>query len=119
MKKELDLTQKMDGLLDSIRSIILKVRKNVAKSINSELLATYWEIGKLIVEVESNSKFDHKSSRQLILKLSSQLTKELGSGFSRANLFNMRKFFIEYPNAQTASGHLSWSHFNISKTICY
>jgi len=111
MKKEFDLTQKMDGLLDSIRSIILKARKNVAKSINSELIATYWEIGKLIIEVESSSKFDHKSSRQLILKLSSQLTKELGSGFSRANLFNMRKFYTEYPNVQTLSGQLNWSHY--------
>jgi len=111
MNEELDLTQKMDGLLDSIRSIILKARKNVAKSINSELLATYWEIGKLIIEVESSSKFDHKSSRQLILNLSSQLIKELGSGFSRANLFNMRKFYAEYPNVQTLSGHLNWSHY--------
>jgi hypothetical protein len=98
MKKELDITQKMDGLLDSIRSIILKARKNVAKNINSELLATYWEIGKLIIDVESSSEFDHKSSRQLILNLSNQLTKELGSGFSRANLFNMRNFYSKYPN---------------------
>lgn len=88
-----------------------RARKNVAKSINSELIATYWEIGKLIVEVESSSKFDHKSSRQLILNLSSQLTKELGSGFSRANLFNMRKFYTEYPNVQTLSGQLNWSHY--------
>ena len=54
--------ERIDGLLDSIRSIIIDARKNVAKNINTELLSTYWKIGKLIVEVRSNSKFDQKSS---------------------------------------------------------
>jgi len=111
MNKELDITKKMNGLIDSIRSIILKARKNVANRINSELIATYWEIGKLIIEVESSSQFDQKSSRQLILDLSTQLTKELGAGFSRANLFNMRKFYLEYSNVQTLSGQISWSQY--------
>ena len=111
MEKGLDISKRIDGLLDSIRSIIIDARKNVAKNINTELLSTYWKIGKLIIEVESNSNFDQKSSRQLILNLSSQLTKELGSGFSRANLFNMRKFYLEYQNVQTLSGQISWSHY--------
>ena len=111
MEKGLDISKRIDGLLDSIPSIIMDARKNVAKNINTELLSTYWKIGKLIVEVESNSNFDQKSSRQLILNLSSQLTKELGSGFSRANLFNMRKFYLEYQNVQTLSGRISWSHY--------
>lgn len=33
----------------------------------------------------------------------------IGKGFSRSNLFNMRKFYVEYPNVQTVSGHLTWS----------
>lgn len=111
MKNEPDITPKIDNLLLSIRSIIIDARKNLAKNINNELLITYWKIGQLIVDVESSSSFDQKSSRQLILSLSNQLSKELGSGFSRANLFNMRKFFIEYQNVQTLSGQISWSHY--------
>ncbi len=111
MKNEPDITPKIDNLLLSIRSIIIDARRNVAKNINNELLITYWKIGQLIVDVESSSSFDQKSSRQLILSLSNQLSKELGSGFSRANLFNMRKFFIEYQNVQTLSGQISWSHY--------
>ena len=38
------------------------------------------------------------------------MTSELGKGFSRSNLFNMRKFYLEYQNVQTVSGHLAWSH---------
>ena len=111
MGKGSDISKRIEGLLDSIRSIIIDARKNVAKNINTELLSTYWKIGKLIVDVESSSDFDQKSSRQLILSLSNQLTKELGSGFSRANLFNMRKFYLEYQDVQTVSGQISWSHY--------
>lgn len=111
MEKGIDISRRIEGLLDSIRSVIIDARKNVAKNINTELLLTYWKIGKLIVDVESSSDFDQKSSRQLILNLSNQLNKELGSGFSRANLFNMRKFYLEYQNVQTVSGQISWSHY--------
>jgi predicted nuclease of restriction endonuclease-like (RecB) superfamily len=36
---------------------------------------------------------------------------ELGPGFSRSNLQNMRNFYLEYPICQTLSGKLSWSHY--------
>jgi predicted nuclease of restriction endonuclease-like (RecB) superfamily len=38
------------------------------------------------------------------------LTKEIGKGFSRSNLFNMRKFYLEYPSVQPLAGHLTWTH---------
>jgi predicted nuclease of restriction endonuclease-like (RecB) superfamily len=98
------------GLLENIKSIILNARKNVIQNINTELLTTYWMIGKEIVESELKNQVDTITSRQIILDLSKQLTGELGRGFSRSNLFNMRKFYIEYPSVQTVSGHLNWSH---------
>lgn len=70
MEKGNEISKRVEGLLDSIRSIIIDARKSVAKNINTELLSTYWEIGKMIVDVESSSNFDQKSSRQLILNLS-------------------------------------------------
>jgi hypothetical protein len=97
-------------LLEAIRSIILKARKNVLQKVNAELLATYWSIGKTIVESERKNSIDSQTSRQIILHLSKQLTNELGKGFSRSNLFNMRKFFLEYPNVQSVTGHLTWTH---------
>lgn len=80
------------------------------QNINRDLIATYWKIGEEIVNAEHQNKIDSQTSRQIILNLSKVLTKEIGRGFSRSNLFNMRKFHIEYPNVQTASGQLSWSH---------
>lgn len=107
---ERNITVNFDGLVESIKTIILNARRSLALKINHELIATYWSIGREIVQTEQNSQIDSNSSRQLILVLSKQLTAEVGKGFSRSNLFNMRKFFLEYPDVQTVSGQLSWSH---------
>ncbi len=97
-------------LIANIKQIILTARKNVVQKVNSELLLAYWHIGKEIVQSETKNNIDNQTSRQVILNLSKQLTEELGKGFSRSNLFNMRKFYLNYPNVQTLSGHLNWSH---------
>lgn len=110
MNNEQDIAINFDGLIESIKTIILKTRSLLALYINHELIATYWSIGREIVQTEEASQIDPNTSRQLILALSKQLTSEVGKGFSRSNLYNMRKFFIECPNVQTLSGQLSWSH---------
>jgi len=97
-------------LLDSISKIIIDARKRITQTINNELIVTYWNIGKEIVEKEQKNNIDNQTSRQIILQLSKQLTERLGNGFSRSNLFNMRKLYIEFPSVQTVSGHISWSH---------
>ncbi|MDY0090992.1 MAG: PDDEXK nuclease domain-containing protein [Flavobacteriaceae bacterium] len=98
------------NLLESIKHIVLNARKSVSQKVNQELVLTYWQIGKEIVETEQKNNIDNQTSRQIILNLSKQLTNEIGKGFSRSNLFNMRKFYIEYPNVQTVTGHLTWTH---------
>lgn len=108
MKKDLRIIDK--DLIESIKYIILNARKNVYQKVNKELVLTYWKIGKEIVETEQQNNIDSQTSRQIILKLSKELTNEIGKGFSRTNLFNMRKFYIEYPNVQSVSGHLTWTH---------
>lgn len=35
----------------------------------------------------------------------------LGRGFSKSNLFNMRSFYVCYPNFPDASRKLTWSHY--------
>lgn len=98
------------SLLENIKHIVLNARKNLYQKVNQELILTYWQIGKEIVEMELKNNIDNQTSRQIILKLSKQLTNEIGKGFSRSNLFNMRKFYIEYPNVQSLTGHLTWTH---------
>ncbi len=98
------------SLIDNIKSIVVESRKKVVQTVNSQLIRTYWTVGKEIVDNEKSNEIDSKSVRQQILELSKELTKELGKGFSRSNLFNMRKLYLEYPDVQTLSGQLAWSH---------
>ena len=99
-----------NALIENIKEIIVNSRTGIVRKVNHALIATYWKIGNEIVKNEKRNGIDSQSSRQVILSLSKQLTNELGKGFSRSNLFNMRKFFIEYPSVQTLSGQLNWSH---------
>lgn len=95
-------------IIDDIRIILEDARHKVSSVINTELLTAYWNIGKLLCEYEKSvGKNDEK---MLMSDLSKRLTTELGKGFSRSNLFNMKKFYLIYPAVQTLSG-LSWSHY--------
>jgi hypothetical protein len=50
--------------------------------------------------------------KKLLPELSKRLTKELGRGYSRSNLQNMRLLYHEYPEiCQITSGKLTWSHY--------
>jgi predicted nuclease of restriction endonuclease-like (RecB) superfamily len=98
-------------LITEIKSILETARRNVAHHVNSELLSAYWKIGRIIVEHEQTSGLSDVTARSVILELSKTLSTEIGRGFSRSNLFNMRSFYLSYPDVQTASGQLSWSHF--------
>ena len=102
---------KIDNILIDIRKIINESKKNIIKNVNTIMLHAYWSIGKRIVEEEQKGKKRAEYGSSLIKLLSKELTNEYGKGFSKSNLFSMRKFYIEYQKFQTVSGKLSWSHY--------
>ena len=87
---------KYNDLLKEIRQLVEQARHNVIRNINTELLLTYWKVGRLIVAKEKQEKFDDVSLRQMFIDLSKELTRELGKGFSRSNLFAMRSFHLRF-----------------------
>lgn len=99
------------NIINQIKEIISTARVNAARQVNNEILIAYWNIGKIIIEYEQqgNAKADY--GKKLITQLSRELSKELGSGFSKSNLFNMRSLYLNYPIFQTVSGKLTWSHY--------
>lgn len=107
----LDKTIDTVGLFEKIRDIIVNARKTVVKTLNIELLNSYWQIGRVIVENEQKGNLRAEYGKTLLIELSKKLSKELGRGFSRSNLQNMRAFYLNYQNSQTLSGELSWSHY--------
>lgn len=96
-----------NSLISEVKTILDKARTHVVQTVNNEILIAYWNIGKLLVEYDNMPNNGEKVD---MLTLSKELTKALGKGFSRSNLFNMKKFYLTYPSVQTLSG-LSWSHY--------
>ena len=98
-------------LVQEIRTVLNAARRTVAKQVNNELLMTYWKIGEIIVRYEQDDNIRAAYGEQTLKQLSKVLTQELGKGFSRSNIYNMRLFYLTYEKFQTVSGKLSWSHY--------
>ena len=81
-------------------------------NIQSEMVKTYWQIGKMIVERQGgNDRAKHGDG--LIKELSSQMTKDFGKGFTEGNLRYMRMFYIAFPNCHALRDELSWTHYRL------
>lgn len=81
------------GIVDLLQA----ARAQAARSVNALMTASYWEIGRRIVEAEQKGKRRAGYGEQLIARLSSDLTAQFGRGFSADNLENMRRFYLTYP----------------------
>lgn len=80
-----------------------------ARSVNALMTASYWEIGRRIVEAEQKGRRRAGYGEQLMERLSADLTARFGRGFGVNNLESMRRFFLAYPRpqiSQTLSGKL-------------
>lgn len=99
-----------ENLFSQISRILNEARAKVATTVNTAMVAAYWNIGKLIVEAQGGEE-NAVYGDNLINTIAKRLTNSFGKGFSARNLRNMRQFFITYPNWQTVSAKLSWSHY--------
>jgi len=100
-----------NSLISEIKEILRAARLNVAQQVNSELINAYWNIGRIIVEYEQDSKARAEYGTQTLKDLSKALTVEFGRGFSVSNIQFMRRFYQAYQIQQTLSVKLSWSHY--------
>jgi predicted nuclease of restriction endonuclease-like (RecB) superfamily len=72
-------------------------RRAAARSINALMTATYWLVGRRIVESEQGGQERATYGHALLQRLSSDLTKQFGRGFGADNLELMRLFYQSYP----------------------
>lgn len=98
-------------LLNDIKQIIEEAKQKISKDVNKTMLMSYMNIGRLIVEYEQNGNDKAEYGASTLKLLSKELTNLYGRGFSKSNLFSMRRFYLEYGKFQTLSGKLSWSHY--------
>jgi len=60
------------------------------------LVEAYWQIGKRIVEQDQQGETNAIYGDRLLARLSEDLSETLGSGFSKRNLYNMRRFYLAH-----------------------
>ena len=101
--------------INELKSQIQKSQIKAALSVNQELLELYWNIGKSISEKLSNKKW----GSAVVDNISSDLRLFFPNqkGFSRSNLFSMRKWYEFYINSnlnikkvQQLVGQIPWGH---------
>ena len=88
-------------LFQQIAVLFQDARQQVLRTVNSTMVYTYFEIGRMIVEEEQNGKERAEYGKQILKGLSKQLTNEFGKGFSLSNLEQIRKFYLIYSNSET------------------
>ena len=102
-------------LAERIEQLIAEAKKRTITAVNSAMVYTYYEIGRMIVDDEQQGEERAQYGKAVLKELSIRLTNKFGKGFSVDNLENMRRFYLIYSNSETLSRNLpftlSWSHY--------
>jgi hypothetical protein len=96
-----------------IREVLIQARSRALQVVNTEMVACYWQIGRLIVEEEQRGEPRAVYGKGLIKDLAKRLTDEFGRGFQQRNLWFMRKYFLAYPKVNALRSELSWTHYRL------
>lgn len=108
-----------NNLSKKISNLLNEARLKLIQTVNTTMVQSYFEIGRMIVEEEQNGKERADYGTFLLVELSRNLIEEFGKGFSITNLKQMRQFYLCYSNSiDSTKGQmpsdlfkLSWSHY--------
>ena len=92
---------------DDVALLIEQARQQSARAVNSVMTATYWLVGRRIVEFEQLGQARAGYGERVIERLSADLTSRFGRGFSGTNLKQFRSFFLSHtppPTEAVAKG---------------
>lgn len=78
--------------------IIDTSQKSVYQAVNVALVYRNWLIGYRIAEETLNGNKRAEYGSEVIKKLSKELTKLYGKGFTKSNLYSFYKFYTMYTN---------------------
>ena len=91
-------------LLRQVGDALNRGRGRTASAVNAAMVATYWEIGRYIVEYEQTGKERAEYGSELLKQLAKDLAVLHGDGFSYSNLYRMRQMYLAYPIFATVGG---------------
>lgn len=84
------------GLHREIADVVASAREATARTVNALMTATYWEIGRRIVEFEQGGEGRAAYGEAVIRRLGTDLSERFGRGFGRRNLAQMRVFYLTW-----------------------
>lgn len=122
-----------------IKEILIQAKQKAYSAVNTAMVEAYWLIGKRIVEEEQNGADRAAYGKEVIKKLSTELTSAFGKGYSERSLREFRQFYQTFldlikveqvnigqhenniwrtpfaisvnPNWRTPFANLYWSHY--------
>jgi len=88
------------ALVKDLSGLLVAARRASARVVNTLMTTTYWEMGRRIVEHEQSGAKRAAYGKELMQRLSRDLTQSFGRGFGVDNLELFRAFYLTYPPAQ-------------------
>ena len=98
-------------LIQQIQSIIATAKDRAIRSVDTERVLMYWQIGKVILDEEQEGKERAGYGEFLIKSLSETLQPQFGSGFSIRQLELCRQFYRSFPITNALRSQFSWTHY--------
>ena len=99
------------SLVQQIHSIIALAKEKAVRSVDTERVLMYWQIGNVILEEEQEGKERAGYGDFLIKSLANTLEPQYGSGFSIRQLELCRQFYRIFPIANALRSQFSWTHY--------
>lgn len=90
-------------LVGGIARVLETARQASARTVNAIMTATYWEIGRRIVQYEQGGRKRAEYGHALIDRPSNDLMARFGRGFAARNVWQMKAFYLTRPILQTVS----------------
>lgn len=89
-----------EAVCTDVVRLVQAAREGAARSVNAWMTATYWLIGRRIVESDQGGKRRAAYGSGLLKRLSEELSRRFGRGFGMVNLQQMRQFYLAWPPKQ-------------------
>lgn len=99
------------NIIKQVQNIIANAQAKAIRSVDTERVLMYWQIGKVIFEEEQQSKDRADYGKYLIKSISDEFQPQFGSGFTVRQLEMNRQFFRTFPNTNALRSQFNWTHY--------
>ena len=100
-------------LIAQIQTIIANAQVKAIRSVDTERMLMYWQIGKKIFEEEQQGQDRAEYGKFLLKSISDVFQPQFGSGFSVRQLERNRQFYRAFPIWNALRTELSWTHYRL------